>query len=91
MKDYLPNIEDINVLPDASEANTIAHDAVLNLDKLAAAHIINSAPDTGENRALWQRPMSDELKQYLEAAGYVVDPVVSHIARPGSMTLISWK
>lgn len=90
MKDYLPNIEDINVLLDASEASTIAHDAALNLDKLAAAHLINSAADTGETRVVWQRPMSDELKQGLEAAGYVVDPV-ERIAKPGSMTLISWK
>ena len=91
MKDYLPNIENIDTLNSASNSAAIAETAVDKLDKLAAAHLINAAVDCGQTRILWQRPMTDALRQELEGQGYTITPIEKHIARPSSMYLIEWE
>lgn len=91
MKDYLPNIENIDTLNPASTSATTAKTAVHELDKLAAAHLINAAVDCGQTCIIWQRPMTDVLRQKLEGQGYTITPIEKHIARPGSMYLIEWE
>lgn len=91
MKDYLPNIENIDTLNSASTSASIAESAVDKLDELAAAHLINAAVDCGQTCIIWQRPMTDALWQELEGQGYTITPIEKHIARPGSMYLIEWE
>lgn len=91
MKDYLPNIENIDVLNSASTSASIAEYAKFNLDKLAVTHQINAAVDCGQNSIVWQRPLSDEVVAAIKAEGYSITPINKHIAHPGSMYLIEWE
>ena len=91
MKDYLPNIENIDTLNRASTSASIAEGAVDKLDQLAAAHLINAAVDCGQKCIVWQRPMTEALESYLVGEGYIITPINRRIARPGSMYLIEWE
>lgn len=91
MKDYLPNIENIDTLNSASTSASIAESAVDKLDELAAAHLINAAVDCGQKCIVWQRPMTEALESYLVGEGYIITPINTRIARPGSMYLIEWE
>ena len=82
--------KDIETLRSAEEARNEADLALETSERQQAAVLINYASECGEYEALWQRPMSDELKAYLEGQGYTVTPW-RHVAVEGDIWLISWK
>ena len=83
-------IQDITTLYSASEAKATAQTAIEEIDNQAAAKLINYTSNTGETCAVWQRPMTDELRKTLEGANYKVRQIV-RCANPGRLFTISWK
>lgn len=82
--------EDMATLISASEAKTVASTAKSELEEMSVAHCINEAANTGETRAVYCRPMSDEMKTKLEGQGYkVLQPYP--LAKHGDEYIISWK
>lgn len=84
---------EIEVLKSASDAKTVV-DTVNGYTEegtevMQAAVAINHASKCGERHAMWMRPLSNELKEKLEASGYRVEPL-ERCARPGDISIIRW-
>lgn len=74
-------MSDLTTLISASAAKAVADSAVLEHEKQSAAALINNAANTGAHSAVWQHPMSDELRQILEGQGYKII-TLNNIADP---------
>lgn len=59
-------------LIDAQEAREISNASPQQLERQSVAYCINTAVYTGLHEALWQHPLSEEIKAELEALGYQV-------------------
>lgn len=74
-------MSDLTTLISASAAKAVADTAVFEHEKQSVAALINNAANTGCHEAIWQHPMSDELKTLLESQGYKV-VTLTQIADP---------
>ena len=82
--------DEMNTLISASQAKAIAEIALEELEKMSIAACINSAANTGLTEATYAKPISATLLQTLSDEGYTVTSP-SPIARPGDVSIISWK
>ena len=63
---------DLSNLHDAAEVLTVAQSAVEDQTKGAIARCINNAANTGETSVIWPSSLTDEIKGWLQDAGYKV-------------------
>lgn len=81
--------EDIDTLKSSSEAASKADDIIENSDITACAMLINTSANAGQHSALWQHPMSDELRSALESNGYEIEEL-RHVAKHDELWVIKW-
>ncbi len=81
--------EDMTTLQAASTVKTVAEGAVAELEEMSVAHLINTAANTGEYRAVYSKPLSAALKTKLEGQGYTLTSPAP-MAKLGDETIISW-
>lgn len=63
---------DISNLHTASEILAVSQSAVEDQTKGAIARCINNAANTGETSVIWPSTLSDDIKTWLQEAGYKV-------------------
>ena len=82
--------DELTQLKSAATVKAVSASAVAELEEMSVAHLINTAANTGEYRAVYSKPISSALRTKLAGQGYTLsDP--APIARPGDETVISWK
>lgn len=82
--------DELTTLKAATAVKTVAEGAIAELEEMSVAHLINTAANTGEYRAVYSKPISDALRTKLEGQGYTLSEPTP-IARPGDETIISWE
>lgn len=82
--------ENMTTLISADDAQAVASTAVSELEEMQVAHCINEAANTGEYQAFYSRPISAALRTKLAEEGYTLTPPAP-LAKPGDVTIISWK
>ena len=82
--------EDMTKLITASAAATVASTAAADLEEAQIANCINEAANTGEMQAYYSKPISETMITKLKGKGYTVT-VPAPIAKPGDVSIISWK
>ena len=82
--------DELTTLKTASAVKTVAASAIAELEEMSVAHLINTAANTGEYRAVYSKPISNALRTKLEGQGYTLSSP-SPLAKPGDETIISWK
>jgi len=82
--------DELTTLKSAADVNAVAQDAVADLERMSVAHLINSAANCGEYRAVYSKPISDTLRKELIQEHYVLSEP-RPIAKPGDETIISWE
>lgn len=88
MANLIPK-EEISELKPASDVRSTALEASKIHEKESVARLINLAANTGELRAIWEHPLSDDLKSELESQGYHVSKKTV-AANPNFMYIIEW-
>lgn len=86
MAELIP-ISEISVLRPASEVKAVADEAMQIIEKESIARLINIAANSGQHSAIWEHPMSAEVKTLVEGQGYRVTRV-PRAADPNVMWMI---
>ena len=81
--------DELTTLKAASAVNTVAEGAIAELEEMSVAHLINTAANTGEYRAVYSKPISDALRTKLTGMGYKLSEPAP-LAKSGDETIISW-
>lgn len=81
--------DELTTLRPASEVKTVSETAEYEQEKLAVAHIINSAANTGETCAIVNHRLSDALITELKNNGYTLSYTVSRVNITDEV-VISW-
>lgn len=71
MANLIPT-DELSTLKSASDVKEVADAAVKIHEEQSVARLINLAANTGEHQAIWEHPLSPELKKVLEGQGYKV-------------------
>lgn len=82
-------IEGIEDIKQASVSKSISDGAELESQKRQVAAIINHSALVGQRSALWMRPMSKDLKTFIESNNYTVSQP-EYLAHAGDQYTISW-
>lgn len=82
--------DELTTLKAASAVKTVAEGAVAELEEMSVAHLINTAANCGEYRAVYSKPISAALRTKLEGQGYTLSEPAP-IAKPGDETIIGWE
>lgn len=82
------DMDKLTELVPASEAQQTAMNAEKDIQIKAVAHLINTAANTGLYEAKYNTILLPEVKEELEAKGYVVKSI--GLAAPERQTLIIW-
>lgn len=83
--------ENLSTLLPASEVIQHAKSAVFEHELGAVARAINTNANTGETATVWNGPLSDEVKEKLEANNYIVKPHKDAYSRdiPNMYTIVA--
>lgn len=81
--------QDMTTLYDASYLLQVSEGADLEHEIMTIAALCNNAANTGETRAIWDKPISPAAKAKLEEKGYTVS-VIPNSAIKNSMYTIMW-
>lgn len=81
--------DELTTLKAASAVKTVAAGAVAELEEMSVAHLINTAANCGEYRAVYSKPISDALRTKLKDQGYKLSEPAP-LAKHGDETIISW-
>lgn len=82
-------IEGIEDIKQASVSKQISDSAEFESQKKQVSAIINYGALAGQNSVLWMRPMSEDIKKFLESNGYkITEP--EYLANKGDQYIISW-
>ena len=82
--------DELTELKSATAVKGVSATAIAELEEMSVAHLINTAANTGEYQAVYNRPISEALRTKLKGQGYTLSEPAP-IARPGDETIISWK
>ena len=82
--------DELTQLKSAAAVKAVSASAIAELEEMSVAHLINTAANTGEYRAVYSKPISNALRTKLEGQGYTLSEPAP-IAKPGDETIISWK
>ena len=83
--------EDMDKLRTASQSAETAATAELDVQLKAIAYQINTAANTGQNRAVFQEKLVPGVKEELESKGYKVEFNHNNPYDKENQTLISWE
>lgn len=82
--------EELNTLHSAEQVKSVSEASFEIQERSAVARLINLAANTGEKTALWNHPLSVNLKKELESQGYkVIQP--DRVAKENTVWQISWE